>query len=74
MQSYVAQRIPTARLLDEAWVACQAEEKNAMRASVLGQIEEQKQASALDLDSLNDVEVDRLYHGTLKRIANDSRY
>jgi len=31
------------------------------------------QVSALDLESLYDSEVDRLYHSTLKKIAADSR-
>jgi len=73
MRDYIAGRIPTVRLLDEAWAACQADEKDAMRASVLGQVQGDPEPDALNLDSLNDDEVDRLYHGTMRKIANDSR-
>lgn len=72
MREYIAGRIPTARLLDEAWAACQTDEKDVTRANVLQQVEEEAQASALDLESLDDSEVDRLYHSTLKKIATDS--
>jgi len=73
MADYIADRIPTARLLDEAWFACQAEEKNVMRASVLGQIDYETEPSAPDLKSLDDAEVERLYRGTLRKVAADSR-
>ena len=73
MQTYVASRIPTARLLDEAWAACQAEEKNVMRASVLGQIDDKTEPTAPDLESLDDAEVERLYRETRRKIASDSR-
>jgi hypothetical protein len=73
MQEYIAGRILTARLLDEAGAACQAEEKDAMRTSVLGEVQSEAEPHALDLDSLNDDEVDRLYHDTMRKIAADSR-
>jgi hypothetical protein len=73
MRSYVAGRIPTARLLDEAWACCQADERDAMRASVLGQVCNDEPSSAPDLDNLSDDDVDRLYHGTLRKIAANSR-
>ena len=72
MRDYIAGRIPTARLLDQAWAACQLEETDAMRSSVLRQVETGTQTSALDLESLDDSEVDRLYHSTLKKITADS--
>lgn len=37
MQDCVAGRIPAARLLDEAWAACQAGERDALRVGVLRQ-------------------------------------
>jgi len=49
------------------------EEKDAMRASVLCQVQNEKEADVLDLDSLDDVAVDRLYQGTMRTIAKDSR-
>jgi len=64
--------IPTGRLLDEAWAACRSEEKNGMRANVLGQLQNATEANVMDLDSLDDVEVDRLYHSTLRKIAAGS--
>jgi len=73
MQSYIAERIPTARLLDEAWAACQVEEKNVLRAGVLQQVETGVEPATPDLESLDDQEVDLLYHGTLRKIAADSR-
>ena len=75
MESYVAGRIPTAKLLDEAWIACQAAEKDALRVGLLQQVREpeQAQSGAPDLDALQDDEIDRLYHGTLRKIAADSR-
>lgn len=72
MREYIAGRIPTARLLDEAWAACQAEEKDAMRASVLGQVSKNTTPQPQDLDALDDDEVDHLYHSTLRKIAKDS--
>jgi hypothetical protein len=72
MREYIAGRIPTARLLDEAWAACQAEEKDALRDSVLGQARE-KEESVPDLDGLTDDEVQHLYRGTLRKVALDSR-
>ena len=72
MKDYIAGRIPTARLLDEAWNACQAEEKDIMRASVLGQITNEEGPGEPNLEELNDSEVDRLYHATMKKIAVDS--
>ena len=73
MQNYVAGRIPTARLLDEAWAACKAEERDAMRASVLRQVSEpDNKPVAQALEGLADDEVDRLYHATLRKIAKDS--
>jgi hypothetical protein len=73
MQSYVAGRIPTTRLLDQAWDVCQAEERDVMRASVLGQVTEPDERRAPDLDNLSDEDVDRLFHGTMRKIAVDSR-
>ena len=73
MQDYIAGRIPTARLLDEAWAACQGEEKNAMRTSVLSQVETHAEPTAIDLESLDDAEVEHLYRGTLRKVAADSR-
>ena len=73
MHDYIAGRIPTARLLDEGWAACQAEEKNVMRASVLGQIDHETEPNAPDLESLDDTEVERLYRETRRKIASDSR-
>ena len=43
---------------------------DVMRANILQQVEAETQE--LDLEVLDDSEVDRLYHGTLKKIAADS--
>ena len=74
MREYIAGRIPTARLLDEAWMSCQAEERDALHAGVLGQVTgDAEQSGVPDLEVLDDGEVDRLYHGTLRKIAKDSK-
>jgi hypothetical protein len=71
IQEYVAGRIPTARLLDQAWDACQAAEKDGLRGALFGQdtparneVEQQT-----DLDNLTDAQIDRLYHGALRKNA-----
>jgi hypothetical protein len=70
IQEYVAGRIPTARLLDEAWAACQAEEKDALRSTLFGQITpSQSGLEQPDLDSLSDSEINRLYTGELRKNA-----
>jgi hypothetical protein len=73
MQNYVAGRIPTARLLDEAWAACLAAEKDALRVGVLQELSgKETPSSTPDLDSLSDEEIEMLYHRTLKQVAADT--
>jgi hypothetical protein len=51
-------------------------EKDATRAGILRQFEAQEETLATtpdDLKSMSDEEIDRLYHGTLKKIVQDSR-
>lgn len=69
IQEYVAGRIPTARLLDEAWAACQAAEKDALRSALFGQVTPAQTEQQPDLDSLTDKEIDRLYNGALRTNA-----
>jgi hypothetical protein len=69
MQEYVAGRIPTARLLDEAWAACQAAEKDALRSTLFGQVTPSEPEQQPDLDGLSDTEINRLYSGALRRNA-----
>jgi hypothetical protein len=71
IQEYVAGRIPTARLLDEAWAACQAAEKDALRSALFGQVTPAPTQTEQqpDLDSLTDKEIDRLYNGALRTNA-----
>lgn len=66
MNSYVAGRIPTAALLDEAWRACQEVERDVLRDGVLRQVQEQE--APPDLDSLSDEEINSLYHQTRRRV------
>ena len=75
IESYIAGRIPTATLLDEEWRACQAEEKDAVRAGILRQASgaEESRPALPDLDSLSDADIGHLYHGTLRKIVSDSR-
>ena len=54
VQQYVAGRIPTARLLDEAWRACHEAERETTRGAVLAQVSTQS-AQPEDLDGLTDV-------------------
>jgi hypothetical protein len=69
IQDYVAGRIPTARLLDEAWASCQAAEKDALRSTLFGQVTPQEPEQQPDLDNLSDAEIDRLYTGALRKNA-----
>jgi hypothetical protein len=70
IQDYVAGRIPTARLLDQAWDACQAAEKDALRSTLFGQVTPQpEQDQQPDLDSLSDTEINKLYTGALRKNA-----
>jgi hypothetical protein len=71
IQQYVAGRIPTARLLDEAWSACQAAEKDALRSTLFGQVTsgQNEVSQQPDLESLSDTEIDRLYHSALRTNA-----
>jgi hypothetical protein len=59
IEAYVAGRIPTATLLDEAWKACQEEEKDALRTGIIKQASgpEDKPSAGPDLDSLSDTEI-----------------
>ena len=69
IQEYVAGRIPTARLLDEAWAACQAAEQDALRSALFGQVTSSDPERQPDLESLSDTEINRLYSGALRRNA-----
>jgi hypothetical protein len=69
IQEYVAGRIPTARLLDEAWAACQASEKDALRSTLFGQVTSSEPNQQPDLDSLSDAEINKLYTGALQKNA-----
>jgi hypothetical protein len=70
IQEYVAGRIPTARLLDEAWAACQAAEKDALRSTLFGQVTpSQTELQQPDLDNLSDAEINKLYTGALRKNA-----
>jgi hypothetical protein len=71
IQDYVAGRIPTARLLDEAWASCQAAEKDALRSTLFGQVtpQEPELERQPDLDGLSDEQTDKLYHGALRTNA-----
>jgi hypothetical protein len=69
IQEYVAGRIPTAKLLDEAWSACQVAEKDALRSTLFGQVQPSPTEQQPDLDSLTDQQIDKLYHGALRKNA-----
>jgi hypothetical protein len=70
IQDYVAGRIPTAHLLDQAWDACQAAEKDALRSTLFGQVATQPERDQQpDLDSLSDSEINKLYTGALRTNA-----
>lgn len=73
MQRYVAGRIPTARLLDEAWRACQQAEKDVTRGTILGQLETRSTEPEQDLDNLSDQQVDSLYHASLRQFAEEAK-
>ena len=76
MRRYIANRIPTAHLLDMAWAACQEAEKDAIRSGVLGQLVGEQtgpEDTSKSLDTLDDASVDRLYHQTLREYARSAR-
>jgi hypothetical protein len=56
-------------LLDEAWAACQAAEKDALRSTLFGQVTRAELEQQPDLDNLSDAEIDKLYHGALRKNA-----
>jgi hypothetical protein len=74
IQEYVADRIPTARLLDEAWATCQAAEKDALRSALFGQVApgQNEVSQQPDLENLSDQEINRLYNGALRQNAVDA--
>jgi hypothetical protein len=70
LQDYVAGRIPTARLLDEGWAACQAAEKDHLRSALFGQVNPQSELEQQSsLDDLSDNQIDSLYHKALRKNA-----
>jgi hypothetical protein len=69
IQDYVAGRIPTAHLLDEAWAACQVAEKDALRSALFGQVTSSEVEQQPDLDSLSDAQINKLYTGALRKNA-----
>jgi hypothetical protein len=69
LESYCAGRIPTARLLDEAWSACQAAEKDALRSTLFGQVQPSQAELQPNLDDLTDQQIDSLYRGALRKNA-----
>jgi len=71
LKDYVGNRIPTARLLDAAWQVIQRSEAESGLLRQFSEPEEKRPAP--DLESLDDSEVDHLYHATLRKIAADSR-
>lgn len=73
LRDYVADRIPNARLLDEAWKACQAEERDALRSGLLSQLSgpEPQAPTEDDLNELSDDQVKELYGSTRRQIAKD---
>jgi hypothetical protein len=72
IHDYVAGRIPTARLLDEAWAACQAAEKDALRSTLFGQVTSSQTEQQPDLENLSDQEINRLYNNALRQNAVDA--
>jgi hypothetical protein len=69
LQEYVAGRIPTARLLDEAWAACQVAEKDSLRSALFGEVPQSQPVQEPDLESLSDDQINRLYSGALRNNA-----
>jgi hypothetical protein len=71
IQQYIAGRIPTANLLDRAWQACQAAEKDALRSALFGQVTpgQNEVSQQPDLDDLSDQEINRLYTSALRTNA-----
>jgi hypothetical protein len=69
IQEYVANRIPTAHLLDEAWAACQAAEKDSLRSALFGQVADPDSEQQPDLDSLSDQQIDSLFNSALRKNA-----
>ncbi len=75
MREYIANRIPTARLLDMAWTACQENTRDSTRSGIFDQLntEQTPVDQSKRLDDLDDASVDRLYHQTLRQYAATAR-
>lgn len=71
MQGYIAGRIPTAKLLDEAWRTCQEAERDALRTGVLSQVSNGDD-SVPDLDGMSDEEINFLYRQTARKLRTPS--
>jgi hypothetical protein len=58
-------------LLDRAWQACQAAEKDALRSALFGQVTpgQNEVSQQPDLDDLSDQEINRLYTSALRTNA-----
>jgi len=63
-------RLLTLALLQQAWRACQANEQRHERGELLGQYQSPR---AKQIDAMDDVAVDRLYHESLRAYANSVR-
>lgn len=72
LHGYIAGRIPTARLLDEAWKACQEQERSNLAEAVLSGMQFAEESHD-DLEPLSDEEVDQLYRATMRKVATDWR-
>ena len=76
MRDYCAGRFVTVSLLDAAWDDCKHAEQDAMRSSVLTQVDETAEAPAsapISFDRLEDADIDDLYHRTLREHARHAK-
>jgi hypothetical protein len=75
IQRHCAGRPITLALLQSAWAACQANELRHQRGELLDSYQRPQElpATPANLDALSDDAVDRLYHQSLRALADSVR-
>jgi hypothetical protein len=75
LSRYAGTRPLTLALLEQAWRSCQADEQRYQRGELLDQFQRPQEipTTPANLDALSDDAVDRLYHQSLRALADSVR-
>jgi hypothetical protein len=73
IQRHCAGRPITLALLQPAWTACQVNEQRHQRGELLDSYQQEIPVAPANLDALSDDAVDRLYHQSLRALADSVR-